>query len=205
VLDTVNGNQILRGVRFGPVAGAVPVTIVSNPQPQSVFLGETTAFTVSASSGPFTYQWYLNSNALTNGPSISGSGATITGAQAATLTVSSAGAADNQGSYSVVVNNPFPADTATSGSALLTVVVPPAPKFATTGAGPVTLNGNGAGQLNFSGTAGTTYHIWGTANVALTPLTSTWTLLGAGTFSGGADSFAINTTNQRQFYVITQP
>ena len=304
VLDTANANEILRGVRFGPVAGALPVTIVSNPQPQSVVTGGTAFFTVTASSGPFTYQWYLNSAPLTNGLSISGSGATIAGAQSAVLTVANAQLADNGGSYSVVVNNPIPGNGATSSGAPLTVTLAPvtivtnpvslvyvtnggtvhltvaatgggmlayqwhgpcgvlsgssdpcgggaviagattsaltlsgvgladsgsyyvtitnaapsstntsatpsavvvvsAPTFAANG--PVTLTGGGAGQLNFSGTAGSTYRIWGSTNLSLSPITSTWTLLGNGTFVNGVNTFAIQATNTYTFFVITQP
>jgi hypothetical protein len=206
VLDTANPNEILRGVRFGPQPGAtVPVAIASNPQPQIVNIGGTAVFTVVAqNNGPFTYQWMLNSSTLTDGTSIPGSGAVVSGTQTASLTVSGADLAANGGYYSVVVNNQSPGGSPlTSSSALLTVVTPP--RFTTTGAGPVTLNGNGTGVLNFSGTAGTTYHIWGSTNLALTPVTSTWTLITTGTFSGGADSCAISTTSRGEFYVITQP
>jgi hypothetical protein len=79
------------------------------------------------------------------------------------------------------------------------------PQFGGNGAPPLTLSGNGGGVLNFSGPAGQAYRVWGSTNLALTPVTSTWTLLGSGTFSGGADSLAIGATNGCQFYVITQP
>jgi hypothetical protein len=60
--------------------------------------------------------------------------------------------------------------------------------------------------LHFSGTAGGTYHVWSTTNVALTPVESKWTLLGTGTFSGGADAFTCPTNEPRtEFYTITQP
>jgi hypothetical protein len=202
VLLQANANELLRGVRFGPVA-SVPI-IVSNPQSQSVAQGGTTNFTTSAQNGPLTYQWQLNGANLTNGPSISRSGATITGAQTTNLTVANVGSSDNAGSYTVVVSNPH--GPATSIAAVLTVLAPPAPpQFATNGAGPLTVTGPGSGTLNFSGTAGGTYHVWSTTNVGLTPIDSTWTLLGTGTFSGGADHFAITVTATNEFYVLTQP
>ncbi len=200
VMKQANVNELLRGVRFGPVPSA-PI-IVSLPQPASVSLGGTTNFTTAAQNGPFTYQWQLNGTNLTNGSSVSGSGATISGAQSASLTVASAGIADNAGSYTVVVSNPYGAVTSTP-PALLTVLAPP--QFTTSGAGPLTLTGPGSGQLNFSGPALTTYHIWSTTNLSLTPVDTTWTLVGAGTFSGGADSFPISVTETNEFYVLTQP
>ncbi len=300
VLDAATGNEILRGVRFGPVEG--PPIIVSNPQPQTAPVGGTAVFTVVAENGPLSYQWQLNGTNLANGPSISGSGATITGAFSSTLTITNVGAADDKGSYTVVVSNAYGGVTSTppavltvslvitvypplleyvanggtavfsmtatgggpitytwygpcgglsdgsggdpcntgavvagsstnlltisgvgpndagdyyvqvtspsgeeadnfSEPAVLVVVTPP--QFAP--GGPITGLGGGSPQLNFSGQAGTPYHIWGSTNLALTPITRTWTLLGSGTFSGGADSFTIRTTNGRQFYALTQP
>lgn len=82
---------------------------------------------------------------------------------------------------------------------------PPPPQFATSGVGPLIINSNGTGQLNFTGTPGSTYHLWASANAAWTPVTNTWTLLGTGTFRGVAASFTITLTNTQQYYVITQP
>src|SRR5665213_3619582 len=121
VLAQANANEILRGVRFGPVPG--PVVLVSNPQPTSVVVGATGFFTVSAMEGPFTYQWQLNGVNLTNGPSLSGSGATISGAQAGTLTIAHVGPADDQGQYSVIVSNLYPNSSLTTAAGLLTVPV----------------------------------------------------------------------------------
>jgi len=298
VLLQANVNELLRGVRFGPAASA-PI-IATSPQPQSTFVGGTAVFTVVAQNGPLTYQWQLNGHNLINGASPSGSGALISGAQSPSLTVSPVGAADDQGSYTVVVSNPFPTPT-TSSSALLSVPVkitgfPPLLEYVTNGGtahltvaatggaplsyqwtGPCGILSDGSGdpcnggaivagsstaaltisgvttadngsytvtvsnpdpssansstvpsvlvvvnapqftpggpitgvgaspQLNFSGTAGTAYTIWGSSDLTLTPVTRTWTKLTSGTFSGGADSFTMTPPITYEFYVITQP
>jgi len=83
------------------------------------------------------------------------------------------------------------------------------PQFATNGVGPITFTGPGTGHLNLSGTSGTAYRVWSTTNLYFGnthPVTNSWTLLGSGTFSGGADTFPIsNATNRDTFYYITQP
>ncbi|HEY3860999.1 MAG TPA: immunoglobulin domain-containing protein [Verrucomicrobiae bacterium] len=121
VLATANPNQVLRGVRFGPVAG--PAIIASNPQSANAIVGGTATFTVSAQNGPLTYQWQLNGANLANGPSPSGSGAVISGAQGPVLTISNVGPADDQGSFTVVISNPYPNGAAASAPAVLSVPV----------------------------------------------------------------------------------
>ncbi len=123
VLQTANANEILRGVRFGPVAG--PPIIVTQPQSTNAFVGGTAVFTVPAvQNGPITgYQWQLNGTNLNNGPSVSGSGAAIIGAQTNSLTVTNVGAADDQGNYTVIVSNLDTSAAATSAVAVLTVPV----------------------------------------------------------------------------------
>jgi hypothetical protein len=72
--------------------------ITQQPQTQSLLLGTTATFTVTASgSTPLSYQWSFNSVSLTNNSH-------ITGATSATLTVSNLVAAD-AGNYQVVVTN----------------------------------------------------------------------------------------------------
>ncbi|HEY3913429.1 MAG TPA: immunoglobulin domain-containing protein, partial [Verrucomicrobiae bacterium] len=104
VLDTVNTNEILRGVRFGPVEG--PAVIASNPVSTNAFVGGTAVFSVLAGNGPLTYQWQLNGTNLSDGPSLSGSGAVIFGSQSNVLRVSDVGSLDDGGSYTVIVSNP---------------------------------------------------------------------------------------------------
>jgi hypothetical protein len=296
VLETANANEILRGVRFGPAPGVV--TITGQPGSTTAFVGGTATFTTTAMDGPFTYQWQFNGVNLTNGPSPTGSGAIISGAQSATLTISNVGALDDNSIYDVIVNNPNPNGTAYSSQVILNVPVkitgyPATSEYvlngsnavfsvAATGGAPLiyqwtgpcgvlsdgadpcggtgiiagsstetlaitnastaddgsyvvtvsnydpssadntatpsvltvlasspqfaslTVNGSSS-QLTFSGAVGTAYRVWGTTNLSLRPITSKWTLLGSGTFSGGVDTFGITPANQDEFYVITQP
>ena len=61
-------------------------------------------------------------------------------------------------------------------------------------------------QLKFSGTSGN-YRLWASTNLALTPVTSTWSLLTSGTFSGGTVTYkdSQSTNYPRRFYLITVP
>lgn len=62
-------------------------------------------------------------------------------------------------------------------------------------------------QLTFSGAANTSYRIWSTTNLALAPVTSTWTLVSSGAFPGSGSVTVTDTqaTTQSKYYVITQP
>lgn len=66
---------------------------------------------------------------------------------------------------------------------------------------------DGTFHLTFSGTSGFGYRVWATTNVALKPVTSTWTQLTSGTFGAGPVSFTdTQATNFTQrFYDITTP
>ncbi|MEI6084375.1 MAG: immunoglobulin domain-containing protein, partial [Verrucomicrobiota bacterium] len=84
-----------------------PPTIAASPASQTVSVGTSVSFTVTASgTGPLSYQWRFN-------------GADIAGSTSATLTIASA-QTTAAGSYDVVVNNT--AGTATSAAATLTIV-----------------------------------------------------------------------------------
>ncbi len=88
----------------------VPPTIVVQPVSVESIAGSNATFTVTATGdAPLSYQWRFN-------------GVNITGATAATLTLTNVQAA-NAGLYSVVVSNPF--GTATSTNATLTLKTPP--------------------------------------------------------------------------------
>jgi hypothetical protein len=203
VVATAGVNQLYRGMRFGPTTQPT-VTILNQPLPQTVGLGGTATFTTYAAGGPFTYQWQRNGANLTDGPSPSGSGAVISGSTSAVLTVSNAGVADSGAAYSVIVGNPTPNGSATSSTATLTVLYS---QFGSGTTKPVIVNGDHTVQLNFSGSAGSSYRVWSTTNVALKPITTTWTLLTNGVFSGGADSFVDGNapTFSQRFYTITIP
>lgn len=86
------------------------LSITGQPSSQTVNQGQNGTFTVAASGvGPMNYQWRYNN-------------ANIGGATASSYTKTSAQASD-AGSYSVVVSNV--GGSATSSSAILTVIVPP--------------------------------------------------------------------------------
>lgn len=300
VMEQANANELLRGVRFGPVTSG-PI-IATSPTAQSVAVGANAVFTVAAQNGPLTYHWQLNGQYLINGPSpAAGSTATISGALTPSLTVANVSGADDTGTYTVIVSNPF--DSIPSSPAVLTVLLkisvqPPAVEYVAVGGtaiipvtaiggdtdaglvydwsgpcgsllgpsadpcgGGATIAGGGSiaaltianvttadtggysvqvqsadgqtasstpitqltvvnppqfnngfitglpssPQLNFTGTINTTYTIWGSSSLLLTPVTSTWTKLTTGIFSGGVDTFAITPPTTYEFYVITQP
>jgi hypothetical protein len=72
---------------------------------------------------------------------------------------------------------------------------------------PAAFIANGQLQINLSGLPNTTYRLWSTTNISLTPVTSTWTLLSSSSFnSSGAASYTdVTATGRTKFYVITQP
>jgi hypothetical protein len=86
--------------------GAAP-TIVTQPAPNTVSVGQTATFSVvAAGSSPLSYQWRKN-------------GTVISGATGATYTTPATTAGDNGSGFSVVVSNSF--GSATSSAALLSV------------------------------------------------------------------------------------
>jgi hypothetical protein len=88
-----------------------PVTITSQPTGQSVVVGQTATFTVTATgTAPISYQWRKN-------------GSSIGGAIAASYTTPAAVTADDGALFSVVVSNP--AGSVTSDSVTLNVTVAP--------------------------------------------------------------------------------
>jgi len=70
----------------------------------------------------------------------------------------------------------------------------------------VTRQGDGGIQLTFTGTSGD-YRLWASTNVALTPVTNTWTLLTNGTFNGAPVVFRDQQASglSQRFYVISVP
>ena len=89
---------------------SIPVTITLGPQSQTLTIGSSAVFAVSAAgTAPITYQWRLN-------------GADLPGQRAAVLALSNV-QKSNAGSYSVVVRNVV--GVVTSASANLEVLAPP--------------------------------------------------------------------------------
>jgi len=106
------GSSAFSAPVVGATTNAVAPGITTQPQSQTVNVGATVTFSVTASgTAPFTYQWRKNSGNLTDGGSLSGS---------ATATLMLTGAAlTDAGSYDVVVTNS--AGSITSTAATLTV------------------------------------------------------------------------------------
>jgi hypothetical protein len=194
VLATAGPNQALRGVRFGPAL--VPPGFSSQLQNESAVASSAATFSADAvGSGPLTYQWYFQAGGT--GPFVA-----ILHATNVTYTITAAGSG-NVGNYYVVVKNPV-GSTAQSQTASFTLATPPAPPQFTS----ETYLGVGVGfQLNFIGPTGTNYTIWATTNVALTPVTNTWTALTTGAFTSGTNSYTapVGSTSPHQFYIITVP
>jgi uncharacterized repeat protein (TIGR01451 family) len=101
------------GTGSATVTVNAPPVISTQPSSKSACLGSTATFTVAASGTSLTYRWRKNGVNLVNGGHISG-------ATNATLTISSAAAAD-EGSYDVVVSGTCP-PSQTSNAASLTVM-----------------------------------------------------------------------------------
>ncbi len=152
---------------------AVPPAITASPVGAAILAGSNITFTVSASgTAPLAYQWLKN-------------GAVISGATSATLTLNNVSAAD-AASYSVAVTNAV--GSATSGSATLTVLAPPA--IATQPANvSVVQGGNATFTVTASGTA---------------PLSFQW--LKNGSVIAGANSNVLNlisvSTNDAASYSV---
>jgi hypothetical protein len=88
-------------------------------------------------------------------------------------------------------------------SSTVSLTLAPLPRFTSeTNLGP----GSGI-QLNFTGPAGFNYSIWTATDVTLTPVSSTWTKLTSGTFTGGTDTYTDSSAgaNPQQFYIISVP
>jgi hypothetical protein len=63
------------------------------------------------------------------------------------------------------------------------------------------------GITGANGSAGFGYSVWATTNLALTPITNTWTLLTNGVFGNGPIIFTDYPPNglPQRFYLITVP
>jgi hypothetical protein len=81
---------------------------ISNNQPGSVYFYIPSPISLTATpfynGSPNTYQWCFNGVNLTNGPSITGSGATVGGAQTTNLSLVNTTTADS-GNYTVIISN----------------------------------------------------------------------------------------------------
>ncbi|MGC3956841.1 MAG: pectinesterase family protein [Verrucomicrobiota bacterium] len=164
-------------------------TIVSSPTNQSVLVGDTATFTVSATGlSSLTYQWLQN-----------GTNAPYATANSATLVITNAQVGD-AGTYSVIVSNTVGVVTSAGATLTVTPLTPPSINSPS-----VLPDGNF--QFSATGVNGQNYRVWASTDVTLTPITTTWTLLSSGTFGGTPISFAdLQATNYPQrFYILTVP
>lgn len=76
-------------------------SIGTNPLSTSSCSGAQASFTVAATGGSLTYQWFKGSTQLNNGPT--GTGSTISGATSSTLVITNPGSSDAATNYNVVV------------------------------------------------------------------------------------------------------
>jgi hypothetical protein len=153
--------------------------IVTQPANQTVSVGQTATFSVSASgTAPLTYQWYKN-------------GALIPGATSTTYTTPAAVLGDNGSLFTIIVTNT--AGTATGGPATLTVNTAPT---ITTEPANQTVNAGQTATFNVvaSGTGPLTYQ-WYKGGVAIGGATSS-TYTTPATVSGDSGSiFTVTVTN----------
>jgi hypothetical protein len=170
------------------------------PATTNVASGNTLVLNSTAVAGgvPVTYTWANSSGPLTLGSHFSVN--PNTGA----LTIANAQASDAD-TYTLQVSTPITVENSVSpGTAQTVVTVTPSPPvFTAENASGI---GSGQLQLNFTGPVGFSYRIWATANLALTPVTSTWSQVSAGAFTSGVNTFTdTSATNPAKFYVITVP
>lgn len=164
--------------------------ILGQPISLTVNAGQSASFTVSADGIPDpTYQWLKDSTNLV-------------GQTSPMLSIGTASGLDI-GTYYVIVSNP--GGSVNSTNAVLTVNPPTTPS---TLASPAVDN---SGNVQFTiagpvGSAGFGYRVWATTNLALTPVTGTWTLLTNDVFGTGPVVFTDPASGLPQrFYLITVP
>ena len=117
-VTNANGGSVITPPMTLTVAG---VLITSQPVSVNTNYGATVSFSGAASpSGSYAYQWRLNGQNLANGASISGSGATVSGATTPNLFIAGVTYRD-AGSYTLIVTG---GSTASSAAAVLTVTDP---------------------------------------------------------------------------------
>jgi len=98
--------------------------------------------------------------------------------------------------------------TITTASGAVSLVVAPTGNTTAPGfpANAIQVSG-GTVSLTATGALGSTYKLWASTNVALTPITTTWTLLTSGTVT--VSPFTITdpgaVTNQQRFYLFSAP
>jgi hypothetical protein len=129
-LVTAGPNQVLRGIRFGPLSDTNLIITAGMPSRAVVYPGRTLTLPITVVGvQPFTYQWQKDNTNLLNAGRVSG-------AQTATLSISNAQAAD-QGGLQLLVTNA----SGHAASSVAPVLIETRPAFNTDGSG-WTLNAN---------------------------------------------------------------
>jgi hypothetical protein len=163
-----------------------PPSVVSQPTNEVVGLGQMAVFTMTATgTAPLSYQWQVNgANLADNGR--------ITGSQSNILTLADALLSD-AGNYQVIVTNAY--GSATSAVSTLAVVAPPVFRAVTQTDGTIT--------LAWSATAGQTYQVQYTTNLAQ----SDWTnlLIVTATNSTATTSDVLSSSAQRFYRAMWLP
>jgi hypothetical protein len=189
-------NSLRIGTNWAYVTGGPQFTSYA-PATTNIASGNTLVLNSTAVAGgvPVTYTWANSSGPLTLGGRFS-----VGPAGALTIANVQAGDADT---YTLQVSTPITTENSVPPATAQTVVTvtPSPPVFTSENA-----IGSGQFQMNFSGPVGFSYRIWAAANLALTPVTSTWNQVSAGVFTSGVNTFTdTSATNSAEFYVITVP
>jgi sugar lactone lactonase YvrE len=131
-------NEVLRGIRFGPLTDTNQIIVAGMPSKAVAYPGRTLTVPITVvGAQPFTYQWQKDNTNLANNSRVSG-------AQTATLSISNAQSAD-LGSLQLFVTNA----AGHAASSLAPVLLETRPTFNTDGSG-WTLNANN-GPLSIVG------------------------------------------------------
>src|SRR6185312_6291019 len=188
-------NIVFNEVRVEYIAAGTPPAINTQPQDQSVFVGQNATFTVIAGgSAPLGYQWFYNNDTL------------IPNATNSSLTVSNAQLSDT-GGYSVTVSNAY-GSPVTSGSANLTVTTPAAPSIITQPQDQTVLPGQSAVfTVSAGGSAPLGYQWYFNTNTLIPNATSaSLTVTNAQVASAGAYSVVVSNfvnTTSSAYAVLT--
>ena len=115
-------------------------------------------------------------------------------------------AATKTGVFSSVI---FPADYTFTNNlsingSLTVLTAPPPPNFAPGG---VSQLGDGTISLTMTGVVGTSYRLWASTNLALTPITNTWLMLSNGTINASPFTIIDRTATNfaQRFYLFSAP
>jgi pectin methylesterase-like acyl-CoA thioesterase len=171
--------------------------IIAQPQATNDVPGGNDTLTVGISPlslTPLSYQWYLGSTALTNGPT--GSGSTLSGCTAATFGLSNAQAGDS-GNYTVVVSNLY--GSATSQVAVVSISasdLAPVIAAVTPGNSQTVIAGNSASfTLLASGSPAPAYY-WFDNHANLIPSATTATLTLNSVQLAGQGNYSVIVSNR---------